>query len=167
MKPPKTAVETYWRPSKKTVSDADMQAFAERMHNRMQELGMTNSDLAREAFGVQIDADGVERVVDREKIGIYLRGQGLPGETKMRALAKALKMTLKELAPPVSVPVREARSSKALPEASRLPAKVAEGVVQWEPQDDGMVILAVRQRMSIEDATEIAAMITRAARHGR
>jgi transcriptional regulator with XRE-family HTH domain len=157
------AKEPYWKPSKKTVSPADMEAFAARLRQRRLELGMTNSDLAKEAFGTYVDANGVEHVKDREKIGMWEKGEGLPGETKMRDLARALRWTLKELAPPIAAP--SAMPSKALPIDVQLQPKTEEGV--WiKPQRGGLALLTVCQRMSLEDAAMIAAQIAKIMKHG-
>jgi transcriptional regulator with XRE-family HTH domain len=171
MRTSKNVLEPYWQPSKKTVSPAEMQAFGKRLGDKMQELGYTRSSLAREAFGVQVDSDGVERVKDRDKIGLYLRGEALPGESKMRALAKTLKMTLKELAPPLADPADRPVSNKAPPKAPpeldrSLSFKSFEGW-QIKPLPNGMAVLVVHQLMGIDDAAEISAMIARAAKHGR
>lgn len=88
--------EPYWNPSGRTVSKEEKKAFADRLYAKMVELGWTQADLARNAFGVE---DG--KVIDREKVSLWLRGQGIPGETKMRKLAQALNMSLAELAPKV------------------------------------------------------------------
>ena len=69
---------TYRRPTRKTITEEELMAFAGRLHRRMTELGMTQSDLARAAFGTAADAEGVERPKDRDKVSLYLRGKGLP-----------------------------------------------------------------------------------------
>lgn len=92
----KALTEPYWNPSSRTVSSEAKKAFANRLYARMVELGWTQADLARNAFGIEND-----KIVDREKVSLWLRGLGIPGEQKMRKLACALNMTLAELAPPI------------------------------------------------------------------
>lgn len=100
--------EPYWNPSGRTVSQEEKQAFATRLYDKMVELGWTQADLARNAFG---EENG--KVIDREKVSLWLRGQGIPGEQKMRKLACALNLTLAELAPKVDKsPLQRAIDSK-------------------------------------------------------
>lgn len=111
---PDAFTEAYWNPSGHTVSQEARQAFADRLHRRMIELGLTQADLARQAFGL----DDKGKVVDREKISLWLRGQGLPGEEKMRKLAYALGMRLVDLAPqPDKSPME--KSTERAPETVR------------------------------------------------
>lgn len=157
--------EVYWNPSMKTVSPEDMQAFALRMHNRMVELGMTQARLAEKAFGSRI-VNGKKRIIDGDKISLYLSGKGLPGETKMRQLAGALEMSLRELAPPISTTPRERllRKTESVMDAHEL---TSTKMLEIRSLPNGMALLLVNQVMSAVDAAEIAATIARAAKHGR
>ena len=58
---------------------------------------MTQADLAKAVFG--LDANG--KVKGRDKISLYLRAAGLPGEGHMRSIAHHLQMSLAELAPQI------------------------------------------------------------------
>ncbi|MET0312325.1 MAG: helix-turn-helix transcriptional regulator [Burkholderiaceae bacterium] len=136
----KAMTEPYWNPSSRTVSNEAKKAFATRLYARMVELGWTQADLARHAFGVEND-----KIIDREKVSLWLRGLGLPGELKMRKLACALNMTLAELAPPIEKSPLEraaARNSDEAPRTMKLRRPVALtdfATVQLQP--GGKVIL--------------------------
>jgi transcriptional regulator with XRE-family HTH domain len=153
--------EHYWHPSRKTVSPDDLMAFADRLHTRMTELGWTQAELARRAFGQT--EDGV--VKDRDKVSLYLRGKGLPGEDKMRALAKALGMSLVELAPPISQSPREVSQGRA---AARVDHKgQLDGLdgFKLEPASKpGYMTLLVNQRLRIEDAVKVISLLSELAR---
>jgi len=156
--------ETYWNPSMKTVSDKELKAFAHRLHQRMVELGLTQSELARQAFGTTVDGSGATQVKNRDKVSLYLRGKGLPGEDKMRSLAGVLKMSLKELAPPVSG-VGETRPAPARPSVERAVSVDSVHGVKFEMTTKGMALLVCKQRMRAEDAARIAGLIVEAAKH--
>ena len=89
----------YEHPTAKNVSKEGLQAFADRIYQRMTELGLRQADLAEAVFG--LNPDGT--IKGRGKISLYLAGRGVPGEPKMRALAEVLKMPVAQLAPKVDI----------------------------------------------------------------
>lgn len=160
--PPVQAVQNeqpYWNPSRKTVSPESLVAFAHRLHRRMEELGLTQAELARRAFGVVEGPSGTPIAKDRDKISLYLRGKGLPGAEKMRALATALQMPLEDLAPRSAPPQI---SLKPHLDESRASAPVAPSFLEGvsiEPSTKGLVRLMVNLRVPEEDAAEIHQLI--------
>jgi transcriptional regulator with XRE-family HTH domain len=141
----------YWRPSRKTLTDEELRAFAERLHQRMTKLGMTQSDLARAAFGTETK-DGVERAKDRDKVSLYLRGKGFPGEDKMRQLAAALGLDLAQLAPAAS---SSHPSQRDLFGSDRRPSRPEVQSFSVQSIGDGVSLLIVNQRLRSEDAARI------------
>ncbi len=165
---PNALTEPYWKPSGKTVSKEGIKAFSERLHHRMVELGLTQADLARLVFGT----DGNDKVRGRDKISLWLRGGGLPGEDKMRKLAYELKMSLKDLAPPIDVvpiestTIHHAPKVKFNPDRSLplAPPGSGEDNIWVEFRPGGMVVLSTllpshlveKVRKAIRNATREA-----------
>ena len=165
MSGPDEQEEPYWRPSGKTVSKAGVDAFASRLHLRMVELGMSQADLARKVFG--LDAAG--KVKGRDKISLYLRAGGLPGEGHMRKIARAVSTSLAELAPRIDTTPLE-RAGKG-PPRSRLKFDANKawpvggkgsdpGRVNVEPRPGGEIMLCLLMR-SNEDAMRVIAFFNK------
>jgi transcriptional regulator with XRE-family HTH domain len=61
---------------------------------------MTQSDLARAAFGTDASADGDTVARSHDRISVYLAGQALPDPKNRKALADALGVPADALVPP-------------------------------------------------------------------
>lgn len=72
-----------------------MTDFSQRLAQRMQAKGMSQSDLARAIWGS--NADGTAR--NRDRISSYLQGRGLPTPENLEKLAKALDCKPDDLVP--------------------------------------------------------------------
>ena len=152
--------QRYWNPSRKTITDDELAAFAERLHRRMTELGMTQSDLARKAFGVATDPNGQERVKDRDKVSLYLRGKGLPGAEKMRQLADALDLSLADLAPLPPVAPKQTRESSVETHV----ATHGDGH-ELRSAGKGYSILTFSQRLRTEQAAQVLSLLAEFAKN--
>jgi transcriptional regulator with XRE-family HTH domain len=107
--------------------------------------GLSQSDLARAAFGTLQTKEGYEVAKNRDRISVYLAGKALPDPGNLKALADVLGMTVEELAPPPAVPaaVREAPSL----------------AMHAIPGQQGMVQLQINMRVSVALAAKIMALI--------
>jgi transcriptional regulator with XRE-family HTH domain len=74
---------------------------------------MTQSDLARAAFGTDASADGDTVARSHDRISVYLAGQALPDPKNRKALAEALGLPVEELAAKVVTLLGEPGKSKA------------------------------------------------------
>ena len=90
-----------------------MQEFARKLHTAMTDRGMTQSDLARAAFGTYVNADGYTVAKSRDRISVYLSGKALPDPKNLKALAEALGLPVEELAAKVVTLLGEPGKSKA------------------------------------------------------
>jgi transcriptional regulator with XRE-family HTH domain len=121
------------------------QQFARKLYQAMTERGMTQSDLARAAWGTQVDARGYTVAKNRDRVSMYLSGKALPDPTNLKALADALGMTVEELALPAATPAAGAEG-----------ASLAMHAVPGQP---GKARLAVDLVLPIELAARIVALI--------
>ena len=122
-----------------------LQTFARKLHAAMAARGMSQADLARAAFGEHTNADGYVVAKNRDRVSVYLAGKSLPDAKNLERLAKALGMTVEELAPPAAVPA-------ALREA---PSLIMEAV----PDQQGFVQLRLNKVLPLELAAKIVALI--------
>lgn len=76
-----------------------MQQFARRLHQLMTDRGWSNSDLARKVWGETVDKKGYTVAKNRDRVGVYLRGEGLPEPATLGKMAEAFGMSKEELAP--------------------------------------------------------------------
>lgn len=81
------------------VAKIEMDNFARRLHAAMARKGMSQSDLAREMWGVYVDKRGYEVARNRDRISVYLRGAGYPEQANLEKMAEILGIDAKELAP--------------------------------------------------------------------
>ena len=65
----------------------------------MNKKGFNNSDLARAVWGETTDSKGYIVARNRDRIGVYLKGQGFPEASTLAKIAKVLDTTAEELAP--------------------------------------------------------------------
>jgi transcriptional regulator with XRE-family HTH domain len=79
----------------------EMDRFARKLHQLMIERGMSQSDLARKAFGVKTDARGYDVARKRDRISVYLKGASIPDPVNLQKLAEALGVDISELAPDI------------------------------------------------------------------
>jgi transcriptional regulator with XRE-family HTH domain len=122
-----------------------MQTFARKLHAAMTARGMSQSDLARAAFGEYTNAGGYTVAKNRDRVSVYLAGKSLPDAKNLELLAKALDMPVEELAPPEAVPaaIREA------------PSLVMEAI----PDQQGLVQLRLNKVLPLELAAKIVAPV--------
>jgi transcriptional regulator with XRE-family HTH domain len=77
-----------------------LQSLARRLDALMQEKELTQSDLARLAFGEYKDPKtGYMVAYKRDRVSAYLNGRQFPDTDNLKAIAKALDVTPEELAP--------------------------------------------------------------------
>lgn len=76
--------------------------FARVLNKRMLELGMSQADLARAAFGETTDNRGYTVARGRDRISSYLHGKSLPDPVNLQKLADALGMSPESLAPDIT-----------------------------------------------------------------
>jgi transcriptional regulator with XRE-family HTH domain len=93
-------------PTKVTNRPARMenQQFARRLHQAMTDKGMNNSDLARALWGETEDTKGYKVAKNRDRIAVYLRGEGLPAPATLHKMANILDVPKEELVPDLSTP---------------------------------------------------------------
>ena len=75
------------------------QTFARNLHNALIRNRMSASDLARAIWGNNPSGTGAR---NRDRISAYLSGRSIPEPTNLAAIAKALSMTVEELAPDIT-----------------------------------------------------------------
>jgi transcriptional regulator with XRE-family HTH domain len=106
-----------------------LQEFARKRPTARTERGMTQSDLARAAFGTDASADGDTVARSHDRISVYLAGQALPDPKNRKALADALGVPADALVPPpaAATVAREAPSPilQAVPGPARPGAAAA------------------------------------------
>jgi transcriptional regulator with XRE-family HTH domain len=79
------------------------QEFAHRLIELMKEKELTQSELAKAAFGTYKDKHGIVAVRGRDRISSYVRGLQFPDNTNLELIAKALGVTEAELAPKMNM----------------------------------------------------------------
>lgn len=77
------------------------QEFARRLYKILVEKGWSQSDLARRAFGTKTDERGYTVAKGRDRISVYLRGQGYPEPKTLAKIAKVLRVSVEDLAPDI------------------------------------------------------------------
>jgi transcriptional regulator with XRE-family HTH domain len=122
-----------------------MQEFARKLHAAMTDRGMTQSDLARAAFGTYVNKDGYTVAKSRDRISVYLAGKALPDPRNLKALADALGVPLEEIAPPGAAAAVER-------EASSL-------TMQAVPGRPGLVQLQLDMLLPLELAAKVMALL--------
>lgn len=86
------------KPTTRKLVTAQSSAFARRLHHRIHDLGISQSDLARKIWGSATDARGYNVAKNRDRISDYLKGV-VPDRQNLILLAKALDMPPEELFP--------------------------------------------------------------------
>jgi transcriptional regulator with XRE-family HTH domain len=81
------------------VEQIEMQQFARRLHQLMTQKGWSNSDLARQVWGETTDTKGYTVAKNRDRVGVYLRGEGLPEPATLEKIAGVFGITKEDLAP--------------------------------------------------------------------
>jgi transcriptional regulator with XRE-family HTH domain len=147
--------EPYWRPSGKTVSKAGIEGFSKRLHHLMVERGLTQADLARAVFGL----DDSGKIKGRDKISLYLRAAGLPGEPHMRKLADTLHVSLVDLAPQIDTLPLERTATRARAPRPNPKQSISADFGHVELRADGEVMLSMLLPM------ELARRVMEYARH--
>ncbi len=88
---------------KTQIEKLEVDKFARRLHDLMNEQGLSQSDLARKAFGTTIDKRGYHVARNRDRVSVYLRGTSLPDPKNLARLADALGVDPDELTPDITV----------------------------------------------------------------
>lgn len=81
------------------VAKLDMQEFSRRLYDIMIRQGLSQSDLARRAFGAIENKQGYTVARNRDRISQYLSGKSYPDPKNMRKIADALGCKVEDLAP--------------------------------------------------------------------
>lgn len=121
--------------------------FARRLHDRLTELEMSQSDLAKKIWGTVPDKRGFEVARNRDRISQYVKGRSLPDRENAKKLAKALNCEVEDL-----VPERPGAADAAHPEVS---------MVAVAGRND-RVRLIVNKAMSLTLAAAIIDMLAKA-----
>jgi transcriptional regulator with XRE-family HTH domain len=122
-----------------------MQEFARKLHTAMTDRGMTQSDLARAAFGTYVNADGYTVAKSRDRISVYLSGKALPDPKNLKALAEALGLPVEELAPPSA--------------AATVDREAPSLALQAVPGRPGLVQLQLDMLLPLELAAKVMALL--------
>lgn len=80
----------------------ELERFARKLHEKMIEKGMSQSDLAAAVWGRTTDARGYDVAKGRDRISVYLKGESFPDPHNLQRIAEALGMTTAELAPDIT-----------------------------------------------------------------
>ena len=115
--------------------------FSRRLSAMMSEKGLSNSALARKAFGNL--EDGSAR--GRDNIGMYIHGMSLPQPHRLAKLVKALGCEIEDLMPVQSMP-------------SVGPATSPFSIVQL-PEDPDRCVLRVNQEVSLDTAVAVRQLL--------
>ena len=83
------------------IERLEMQEFARKLHDLRTSKGMSQSDLARAVWGETTDTKGNRVAKNRDRISQYEMGKSIPEPHNLVALAEALDVDAKELAPEV------------------------------------------------------------------
>jgi len=87
---------------KTRIEKLEVDQFARRLYELMTERGLSQSDLAKKAFGTKVDPRGYTVARNRDRISIYLKGVSLPDPKNLALLANALDMSPEDLAPEIT-----------------------------------------------------------------
>lgn len=83
-----------------SVTHMTRAAFGKHLDGIIKQRGMSQSDLARDAFGTVKDGRGYKVSKGRHLISKYCKGLAFPDTKTLKKIAGALDMTLAELLPP-------------------------------------------------------------------
>lgn len=78
------------------------QEFGRRLQDLLNMKGWKQSQLARAAFGTEINNDGHTVAKGRDRISAYVNGKQIPDTYNMQKLADALGVDIKDLAPDIT-----------------------------------------------------------------
>jgi transcriptional regulator with XRE-family HTH domain len=85
---------------KTPIQKHSLQQFARRLHEVLTEKNMSQSDLARKAFGEEVNKKtGYSGAKGRDRISAYLAGKTYPEPRTLQKIAEALNVTVEDLAP--------------------------------------------------------------------
>lgn len=121
--------------------------FASNLRRARLEKGMSASDLARAIWGTTQDSNGHTVARNRDRISIWERAKAFPTDEHLQEVAKALGMTVEDLAPERSM----ASIERSAPEFQ----------MHMIPGGENRVILRLNTITSLETATEIAGLLAR------
>jgi hypothetical protein len=85
-------------PKKATAARPELQSFVDALSAAMAKHNLTASDLARAVWGTTKDTRGYEVAKGRDRIGYFLRGVHFPDQKNLQKLARAVGLTVEELA---------------------------------------------------------------------
>ena len=148
----------------------DNLAFAKKLKDLMRARGMSSSDLARAIWGTTPDPRGYPVARNRDRIGTYLAGTGLPSKETLPKLVAALGTTLDELALPVRSTRGRTFSSSADVTFTLLashPGICSMRIVKLLPIDVGLKILELVNSAQSVASEEVGAHARADAKRGR
>ena len=87
---------------KTKIQELEVDQFARRLYKLMNAQGLSQSDLAKKAFGTKVDARGYTVAKNRDRISVYFKGKSLPDPKNLELLATALNMSDEDLAPDIA-----------------------------------------------------------------
>jgi transcriptional regulator with XRE-family HTH domain len=120
-------------------------SFKARLYYLRRQRGWTQSELARRVWGSVEDARGYSVAKHRDRISIYEHGSATPRRESLDAIAKALGVTVSELAPDL---VAASRGGPAIP-----------GSVSLVGLPGGQARLTVDAVVSFEVALQVARLL--------
>lgn len=82
-----------------TLERIGLPTFSAKLYQFRTAAGMSMSDLARKIWGTTVDARGYETAKNKDRISRWEKGDQLPEPQNLALLAKALGVTIEELAP--------------------------------------------------------------------
>lgn len=84
------------------VVDVKVEEFARTLERLMLDRNWSQSDLARAAFGTQVNPKtGREEVTNRDRVSMYIRAKQIPDKVNAQRLADALGVRVEELMPDI------------------------------------------------------------------
>jgi transcriptional regulator with XRE-family HTH domain len=91
-------------------TDSDLSGFAHRLNALLREKNVTQSQVAGKMWGHTVDSKGAKVAKGRDRLSVWCSGKSYPSAENLELLAKALGVTVGELAPQ-----EEVRAARAAP----------------------------------------------------
>lgn len=132
----------------KTVAESRAIAtFADNLKRARVERGMSQSELAREIWGVTIDTRGYSVAKNRDRISVWEQGKAVPEPASLQKLSDVLGVPVEELAPELTMETID-----------RAPPQIHFHMV---PGGAGIVHLQVNTLCSLDTAVAIASILSK------
>jgi transcriptional regulator with XRE-family HTH domain len=91
-------------------ADNDLSGFAHRLNAVLREKALTQSQVAGRMWDYTVDSKGAKVAKGRDRLSVWCSGKSFPSAENLELLAKALGVTVRELAPQ-----EEVRTAAAAP----------------------------------------------------